>query len=426
MPSDPDEELERVLDVIRETDRIDDDDRDALLEYNRVLRRKPSLVGTKRRLKNLKHLRLMAGYSDRYDPEELPDVRIVDTLEDREAAGQLTDWIHRTYSNETTNRDYRSAIRSFGEHVTEGDDLPDPIAEIPGGTSRNYKPLPDPSKIFKWEEHVIPMIEEASTARDKALIATSWDSGARSGEITEARIGGVADHEHGLKLTVEGKTGQRSILLINSVPYLRRWLDVHPAGDDPQAPIWSALRSAKEISYRAKLNILQDTAEAVDKPLPARPTFTLFRKSNASFLASQGVSQSHLENKFGWNRGSDAAANYIHVFGEANDREIAKAYGMDVEETDPDPIGPVECPRCETMTPRERGFCLTCGQALDRELKELLDQVTRRLDEASINADSLEEREDYTRARRELQQKPGMIGPEELHSLASRLPSSSD
>lgn len=95
-----------------------------------------------------------------------------------------------------------------------------------------------------WDEHIIPMIEKARHLRDKAAIA-AWDSGTRSQEFCNLRVGDVSDHNHGMKISVDGKRGQRSILLIPSVPYLQQWLSVHPARDDHTAPLWCKLDSPK-------------------------------------------------------------------------------------------------------------------------------------------------------------------------------------
>lgn len=45
-------------------------------------------------------------------------------------------------------------------------------------------------------------------------------------------MGDVADYRHGYQLTFQGKTGQRTVTLIPSVPYLLRWLYDHPARDE--------------------------------------------------------------------------------------------------------------------------------------------------------------------------------------------------
>jgi integrase len=75
----------------------------------------------------------------------------------------------------------------------------------------NYDPAPNPADVLHREEDVIPMIEATMNTRDAALIATAWDSGARSGEIRSLDVGDVTDHRHGYQLTFQGKTGQRTV-----------------------------------------------------------------------------------------------------------------------------------------------------------------------------------------------------------------------
>ncbi|WP_306055720.1 site-specific integrase [Natronococcus wangiae] len=166
-------------------------------------------------------------------------------------------------------------------------------------------------------------------------------------------------------MTADGKQGRRTVLLIPSVPYVRDWLDEHPAPDDRDAPLWSKLNTPEEISYRMLTKMFKKPAERaeVDKPV----TLTNFRKSSASYHASKGLSQAYVENRYGWVTGSDAASRYIKVFAEDADRELARMHGLEVEESETEHIGPVECPRCGYHEKREAHFCSRCGQAMRAE-----------------------------------------------------------
>lgn len=289
---------------------------------------------------------------------------LAEALEDREAAETLVRYINRTYDNEESNRDYRIALRMFGEHVTDGDGKPDSIDWISSTYSRTYDPAPNPSNMLHWEDHVLPMIDETRNSRDAAIIATAWNLGARPFEFQDITIGDVTDSNHGLQVTVQGKRGQRSPTLVLAVPHLQRWLDDHPAPDDSDAPLWSKLTSPEAISDRMFRKILESAAERADVTRPV--TLSNFRKSCASYLASKNVNQAHIEDHIGWKRGSGVAARYVAVFGGESEREIAKAYGAELEEEEPDPIAPVECPRCQRETPRDRDTCMWCNQALDQ------------------------------------------------------------
>ncbi|WP_137288599.1 tyrosine-type recombinase/integrase [Natronorubrum halophilum] len=359
------EKIERLRDRIEEGEEISDADHDVLMEFSDQLYLLSSRYSNHRHEHLLRRCTRMA--------EEVGS--LADTLDDRDATEDLVRWIHRTYDNEETNRDYRGSLRVFAKHVTDGDEIPDTVSWVPGSTSRNYKPAPKPGDMLKWEDDILPMIDAARYSRNKAIIAVAWDSGARSGEFRDLTIGDVSDHDRGLQITVDGKTGQRTITLIPSVPYLQRWLEDHPTGDDPSAPLWTKLHSADGISYNMYRKILEGAAEDADVRKPV--TLTNFRKSSASYLANMGVNQAVLEEHHGWARGSKVASRYISVFADASDREIARAHGVDVEVDKPDPTGPVECPRCGKDTPRSEDFCMWCHQALEHGALDDIQEAQR-------------------------------------------------
>jgi integrase len=297
-------------------------------------------------------------------------------LEDRDAAEAIVAWINTEQTDSVeTNKDYRVAFRGFGKLATDGDDIPDTIEWVPGGYPSTYDPAPNPAKMLRWETDVLPMIDACANHRDKALIALAFDAGPRPGELYDLTVDSIADHKYGLQLTVDGKRGRRSPVLVPSVPYVNQWLQLHPRSDDPGAPLFCDLRDGTSISNNRVRDILKERASRADVTRPVTPRN--FRKSSASHLASKAVSQAHLEDHHGWRRGSKVASRYIAVFGDANDREIAKAHGVDVEEDKPDPIGPIDCPRCDRETPREQEFCVWCNQALSQGAVEEIREQTR-------------------------------------------------
>lgn len=363
MTRDVDRRLERLQERIEESDDISRDDQQALIDFERQLALLGSQYGKQRREKLLRHCTIMSesvgGLSD--------------ALDNKNAAEDIVRWIHDTYDNEESNRDYRVALRMFGKHAINGDEIPESISWVSATTSKNYNPMPDPAKMLWWDEHIKSMLDECRHHRDKALIAVSWDTGARSGEIRNLTIGDIADHKYGLQISVDGKKGERSIILISGAPYLRQWLNTHPAPNDPNAPLWCQLDAPEEISYQMKLKILKKHARKAGIT-HTEVTFTRMRKSSASYLASEGVNQAHLEDHHGWDRGSDVASRYVAVFGDANDREIARAHGVDVEKDESDPISPEKCPRCRQKTPRDEPLCVWCGQAMEHGTVEEIEK----------------------------------------------------
>ena len=355
MTAKPEQSIRRLRERLDESDKIDDADADALRHMSDRIR----LLGPAEYSAHRHEFLLMRNVKL---AEEVGG--LADALEDRAATERLVAWIntHQTASPET-NRDYRVSLRMFGELATDDEGKPESIAWIPGGYPDNYDPAPEPSRMLRWDEDVLPMIDACHNLRDRALIALAWDAGPRSGELQDLMIGDVTDHDYGLQITVNGKVGRRSVLLSPSIPHVRRWLSVHPGKNNPSAPLWSKLSESEEITANRLRDILKAAARRAGVNRPVTPTN--FRKSSASYLASQGVPQPHLEQHHGWKRGSKVAGRYIAVFGDATDRAIAQAHGLDVEDDEPDPIAPLTCPRCRRETPRDEEFCVFCGQAID-------------------------------------------------------------
>lgn len=355
-------QIDTLRERIRESDTITEQDAEFLIEFSDRLDLMQSEVGEYR------HKDLL-GYCTRL-AENVGG--LAESLEDRDAAEDIVRYINRTYDNPETNRDYRDAIRQFGKRLTDGDDFPDSLEWIPSGLPSNHDPSPRPSDMLRWEEDVLPMIEETRNSRDAAIIATAWNLGARPFEFQDIEIGDIADSTHGMQVTVEGKRGQRSPTLTLAVPHLQRWLDDHPDRENRTAPLWSKLSKPESISSRMFRKILETAGDRAGVTRPV--TLSNLRKSCASYLAAQNVNQVNIENHMGWTRGSQVASRYIAVFSGDGERQIAKAYGADVEEEEPDPIAPINCYRCNRDTPRDRNRCMWCGQLLDPQAMEQVRQ----------------------------------------------------
>lgn len=368
-------------------------DRDALLTFSKELALRRSEYSDHRHTKLLSHGRQLAQ-------ADAPGV--TKALADKGAAKDLVAWVHREYENEETNRDYRVALRRIGallaetEHVP-GDvelsekGLPRPVSWVSASTSTNYDPAPDPGQMLKWDDDVKPMIELAENERDAALIALQFDAGLRGGELYDLTVGSISDHKHGLQVTVQGKMGQRTVTLIPSVPYIKRWLSAHPGSDDPDAALWSHLSRNQQVSRSLLNRIFKRAADHAGVTKPVTPTN--FRKSSASWAASRGMNQAHIEDRYGWVRGSRTASRYVSIFKEDSDREYAKMHGIDVKEEEPEDRSPIECPNCGNENPPDRDMCVWCGQALEPGTARVVDELESKMLDAMAKTDDAEVRQ---------------------------------
>lgn len=326
------------------------DDADVLLRFSDRLDLLQSEYSDHRHLKLLRHCTRMA--------ENVGGLEAA--LDDREAAEAIVRWINRTYDNQETNRDYRVALRVFGLRLEPDDgDPPESLAWVPASTSSDYDPAPNPADMLTWEDDVEAMIDAANNSRDKALFAIQFDAGLRGGELHDLRVGDLSDGNYGLRVFVDGKTGQRSVDLIPSVGYVKRWLQDHPAKSDGDAYVWTQLGEAERLSYSRFLACFRESAERAGVTKPVTPTN--FRKSNATWLARKGANAALIEDRQGRARGSKAVARYVARFGDDTEAQYAAMHGMDIDEGDEEEPASIPCPRCDQPTPRSEPRCLHCN-----------------------------------------------------------------
>lgn len=438
-PNNPREEVDGLREQLRSTG---DDrryvqfeaDRNHLLKMSDNIRLVPSEIGEHRHLKLLRHCTRMATLAppptikdfednDEAAPNHLQSENDIEelleehgllgaTLEYRTAAEAIVRWINDEYSNEHTNQDYRTALRSFGRYRQKLDEPPATLKWIPTGTSNDFNPVPSERDILLWEQDILPMIEAAHNPRDKALFAVQFEGGLRSGELFDCRVGDVFDAEHTVGVHVDGKRGERPVHLIMSVPYLQKWLEEHPGDDDDY--LWTKLGAPERPSYNTWRDYFQDAADRAGVTKDVTPTN--FRKSNTRWLVILGYSQPRIEDRQGRKRGSEHTARYMARFGdESNERVYARLHGIDIEEEESTEVGPIPCPRCHRETPRNEDHCVWCHFALTPDAVDEIEQQNDRLVESAAEAPRPDEvsddevsTEEVMEARRLISENPAL------------------
>jgi hypothetical protein len=349
---------------------ISEDDAEALLEFSRQLDLLSSKYTDYRHLKLLRHCVIMA--------EQVGG--LADALESRDAAEDVVVWINRERGvpefSEETNQDYRVAIRIFGKRTLKmaDDEVPGSLAWVPTGTSNSYDPSPSRSDMLNWAEAKRMAVGGTTNSRDKALIAVAHELGPRGEEMHEVCMSQVTDADHGIQISLDGKQGEHSVTLINSVPYLQQWLSEHPASGDDEAFLWCNLDDAYDnASYQTFLGRFKKAGRRVDIDKPVTPTN--FRKSNTYWLAKQGANESFINERQGRKPTSDHARRYIAEFGPENENnQYAELQGLDVQTEKTEDRTPLTCPRCDKQTPRDEPFCVWCHQAMEPDAVDELEK----------------------------------------------------
>jgi integrase len=112
-----------------------------------------------------------------------------------------------------------------------------------------------PEDILTREE-IEKLFDSCLSTRDRAVIATFYESGARRGELLAVQLKHVTFDENGAILNIQkGKTGSRRVRLVLAFSYLKQWIDMHPLKNDPDAYTFCSAKSPFGLITLAGLQI---------------------------------------------------------------------------------------------------------------------------------------------------------------------------
>ncbi|HDQ59938.1 MAG TPA: hypothetical protein ENN30_01975 [Candidatus Woesearchaeota archaeon] len=253
---------------------------------------------------------------DKADKNDI--IRVVQEIDSRD----YTEW---------TKEFYRVALKKFYTWLRGAKETPSEVEWLKCYTKNGKHKLPE--ELLTVDE-IKSMIEITTRPRDKAFLAMLYESGCRVGEIGSMCLRNVSFDKYGAVLTVDGKTGQRRVRIISSVPYLANWMSVHPLKDNPDAPLWVNLNFKKKhsvLNYGTIARMIKTASK--EAGIKKRVYPHLFRHSRATHLASH-LTEAQMKQYFGWVQGSYMASVYVHLSGRDMDSTLLKLNGVEVEETD--------------------------------------------------------------------------------------------
>ena len=205
----------------------------------------------------------------------------------------------------------------------------------------------------------------ADSPRDKALLAVHNEAGTRIGEILTMKIKHVQLDEYGANLLVDGKTGARKIRIVLSVPYLTKWINVHPTKEDPESPLWIYISKANSfnqpMTYAGFNNILRKRVK--QSGLTKRIHSHIFRHKEITEMASK-LTEAESRMRHGWGRSSPMPARYTHLNQEDLDNKILQMKGVKKEQVREE-LELRECVYCKVKHAVDAKYCDICSRPLD-------------------------------------------------------------
>jgi len=188
---------------------------------------------------------------------------------------------------------------------------------------------PGREKLVSPEEMRI-LLETAVHPRARALVAVLEESACRKGELLSLRVRDVQRHEAHVEIRVMGKTGERTIPLVRSVPALEAWLEAHP-DPRPRAPLFATVVSGevRRMNDHTPNRLLSDLCERAGIR-HIHPH--MLRHTRLTELAAAGVGEYVLKSFAGWTPGSRSAEVYIHLSGRTHIPSILSLQGIVLKE----------------------------------------------------------------------------------------------
>ena len=252
-------------------------------------------------------------------------------------------------------------VKRFFKFLNGGEEFPQSVKFLKIKRSKNGT-MPEQ---LVTEKEILKMIEATNHPRDACVIAILYDGALRVSELTNLQIKHVEFDDYGARIHVQGKSGRRVVRLINSVPYLKTWLNNYPK-KKPNSYVVKNLgswRKAKSDKWTVE-RIVKSAGErsGINKRIYPH----LLRHSRLTELAKV-LTPAELCAFAGWTQGSRQMQTYIHLSSVDIDRKLVmKELGKDIKKARKESVlKPRTCPRCGKENSVTNKLCERCWLPLD-------------------------------------------------------------
>jgi integrase/recombinase XerD len=313
----------------------------------------------------------------------------LDTLRKPEGSDPMHKWIG-TYNQYNTN--LTCFFKWLYSPNVERDKRPKPsiVQNIPRLT-RKEKSIYKPTDLWTNEEDLL-FLRYCPSSRIRCYHAVERDTGCRPKEILSLKIKDIVfktannNTRQYAEISVNGKTGPRSLPLIDSLPYIKDYLNSdHPQPGNPNAMFICGegrslgMRMDSQVLYYIYLKYKNDLfPKLLNNPnLPPedkQKIRELLKKPWNPYVVgrhatltqkSRILKEATLRVFSGWTADSDMPRRYTHLFENAACEDILEAYGLlDKGIQIQQQLRSKQCPNCNEPNKPETKFCSKCKMVL--------------------------------------------------------------
>jgi integrase len=292
------------------------------------------------------------------------------------------------------------------------------LRQLPRQDKSPYKP----TDLWDNREHAI-FLKYCPDPRDRCYHAMAIDMSARPSEILNLKIKDITfkTTDDGIQyaevLIRGGKTKPRTLPLIDSIPYLKEWIQKHPTGDNKESWLFVSLAHANfgqklnrdsmlakyqyryKASYFPKLlqgdgdecsSTVPEADKAVIRNMLTKPWNLYVYRHSALTEKSQILTESTLRDHAGWTMTSKMPTVYLHYFGTESAKKLLEAKGIikygSNSNKNVNILVSKACPQCSEPNKPDAQFCIKCKMVLNYESykKTVLDEKQRKDNEIQL------------------------------------------
>jgi integrase/recombinase XerD len=376
--------VQQNYDNIQNSDKISKENKEDIKDFLRYMEDKE--LSDSRKMRYLQSAKQILEHNDFR-------LKGADEEQIREIHRQIQDsaYYSKEYSPET-KKEYKKLIRIYFKWENGGREVPEKASFFSLTVRESVKDRTRPQDLPKPVD--IKFLCQNLSLRDRAILLTHWDLGARIGETLSTKVSDYYEEDGAKYIHVRGNKSSpnREARVVVAPPAIDRWLEEgHPAPEEDDAYLFCQKETKddsdteaayKTASYRYFASELKRARK--DAGLDCEAKTHSVRKARVSFLKALGVPESSVDKRVGHVVGSDVTREYTRLSDSDSNRAYAQGYGEEEngDELEDDLI-PLKCVECGSENPGYRDRCDDCNGLLEiqevkgtknneRKAKELL------------------------------------------------------
>ncbi|MCD4666294.1 site-specific integrase [archaeon] len=243
------------------------------------------------------------------------------------------------------------------------------------------------------DENDLPNHEEikkmamVGNKRDSCFLMVAYEGALRLSECCRIKLKDITwNDDCSVYILVNGKTGKRRLLFIDSVPFIKSWLQEHPFRDNPNAALFvnRAKHYGRQLKQLGGWDIVKKLAKraGIEKKIRTHK----LRHARLNYLAKYyGFNERDLRKFAGWTGNSNMPNVYLHYDMDVVDDKIKGVKGMTNNTLEQQKLQHenmlkgIKCDKCGAMNPSTNVICDECNEVFEVVRREKADNKLNKL-----------------------------------------------